>query len=77
MRLKSVLTGFGIGQGAMAVLFAAASLLLPAVAARTGWQAVAAGLDRHAAAGSSMRSGGTPGWLVMVWSLPGMVSPQS
>jgi len=49
MRLKSVLTGFGIVQGAMAVLFAAASLLLTAVAARTGWQAVAAGLDQQAA----------------------------
>ena len=49
MRLKSVLTGFGIVQGAMAVLFAAASLLLTAVAARTGWEAVAAGLDQQAA----------------------------
>lgn len=32
-----------------AVLFAAASLVLIAIAARTGWQAVAAGLDQEAA----------------------------
>ncbi|HET8744273.1 MAG TPA: hypothetical protein VFM98_01615 [Ramlibacter sp.] len=45
MRLKRVLTGFGIVQGAMAVLFAAASVLLTFVAARTGWEAVVDGLD--------------------------------
>jgi hypothetical protein len=45
MRLKFVLTGFGIVQGAMAVLFAAAALLLTYAAARTGWEAAAGGLD--------------------------------
>ena len=49
MRLKALMTGFGVVQGAMAVLFAAASLVLTAVAARTGWDAVAAGLDLEAA----------------------------
>ena len=49
MRLKFVLTGFGVVQGAMAVLFAAASLVLTAIAARTGWDAIAAGLDQEAA----------------------------
>jgi hypothetical protein len=49
MRLKFVLTGFGLVQGAMAVLFAAASLVLTLIAARTGWVAVAAGLDQDAA----------------------------
>jgi hypothetical protein len=49
MRLKLVLTGFGLVQAVMAVLFAAASVVLTAVAARTGWQAVAAGLDQEAA----------------------------
>ena len=49
MRLKAVLTAFGIVQGLMAVLFAAASLLLTLVAARTGWDAVMAGLDKDAA----------------------------
>jgi hypothetical protein len=45
VRLKRVLTAFGVVQGAMAVLFAVASLLLTFVAARIGWEAVAAGLD--------------------------------
>ena len=49
MRLKLVMTGFGLVHGAMAVLFGAASLLLTAVAARTGWEAVAGGLDQQAA----------------------------
>src|SRR6185369_8711210 len=51
MRLKFVLTGFGLVQGVMAMLFGAAALLLTAAAARTGWDAVAAGLDRNAAQG--------------------------
>ena len=49
MRLKAVLTGFGLVQGVMAVLFAAASLLLTLVAARTGWEAAVAGLDQDGA----------------------------
>jgi hypothetical protein len=49
MRMKGVLTAFGVVQGAMAVLFAAASLVLTAIAARTGWDAIAAGLDQEAA----------------------------
>lgn len=49
MRNKPVLASFGIVQGAMAVLFAAAALALTVIAARAGWQAVAGGLDRDAA----------------------------
>lgn len=49
MRLKAVLTGFGLVQGAMAVLFAAAALLLTYAAARTGWEAALAGLDADGA----------------------------
>jgi hypothetical protein len=49
MRLKYVLTGFGIVQGVMAVLFAAAAVLLILAAARTGWEAVQDGLDRESA----------------------------
>ena len=49
MRLKFVLTGFGLVQGVMAVLFAAASLVLTLIAARVGWDAVAAGLDKDGA----------------------------
>jgi hypothetical protein len=49
MRLKFVLTGFGLVQGAMAVLFAAAALLLTYAAARTGWHAAATGLDAEGA----------------------------
>jgi hypothetical protein len=49
MRLKGVLSAFGVVQGVMAVLFAAASLALTLVAARTGWDAVLAGLDKDAA----------------------------
>jgi len=51
MRLKRVLTGFGIVQGAMAVLFAAASLALTGIAARTGWDAVSASFDKEGAQG--------------------------
>lgn len=49
MRLKDVLTVFGVVQGAMAVLFAAASVLLTFAAARTGWEAVRDGLDAQGA----------------------------
>jgi hypothetical protein len=49
VRSRPVLVGFGIVQGVMALLFAAAALLLTVVAARVGWEAVAAGLDRDAA----------------------------
>ena len=49
MRLKSVLTVFGVVQGAMAVLFAAGALMLTYAAARTGWEAMVAGLDVDAA----------------------------
>jgi hypothetical protein len=49
MRLKLVLTGFGLVQGVMAVLFAAASLVLTLIAARVGWDAVVAGLDKDGA----------------------------
>jgi hypothetical protein len=47
--MKAVLGAFAIVQGAMAVLFAAAALVLTAIAARVGWQAVSAGLDMAAA----------------------------
>jgi hypothetical protein len=47
--MKLVLNGFAIAQGAMAVLFAVASLVLMVVAARTGWEAVSNGLDMEAA----------------------------
>jgi hypothetical protein len=49
MRLKFVLTGFGIVQGGMAVLFGAAALMLTYAAARMGWEAVGAGLDADGA----------------------------
>jgi hypothetical protein len=49
MRLKAVLTAFGLVQGVMAVLFGAAALLLTFAAARTGWLAIGAGLDDEAA----------------------------
>jgi hypothetical protein len=51
VRLKLVLTGFGLVQGVMAILFGAAALLLTAAAARTGWDAIANGLDQEAAQG--------------------------
>ncbi|WP_456239077.1 hypothetical protein [Ramlibacter alkalitolerans] len=47
--MKFVLTGFGLVQGVMAVLFAAASLVLTLIAARVGWDAVVAGLDKDGA----------------------------
>ena len=43
--MKLVLSGFAVAQGVMAVLFALASLVLIAVAGRTGWEAVSNGLD--------------------------------
>jgi len=43
---KAVLRSFAVVHAVMAALFAAAALLLIAVAARTGWSAIAAGLDR-------------------------------
>jgi hypothetical protein len=49
MRLKRVLTAFGVVQGFMAVLFAAASLGLTVIAARMGWEAITNGLDGEAA----------------------------
>jgi hypothetical protein len=49
MRLKLVITGFGFAQGVAAVLFAAASVVLTLIAARTGWEAASAGLDKEAA----------------------------
>ena len=43
---KAVLRSFAVVHAVMAALFAAAALLLIAVAARTGWSAIVAGLDR-------------------------------
>ncbi|HET9339595.1 MAG TPA: hypothetical protein VFQ55_11380 [Casimicrobiaceae bacterium] len=48
---RTVLRSFSVIHAIMAVLFAAAALLLIVVAARTGWDAFAAGLDRSSAAG--------------------------
>ena len=47
--MKLLLGAFALVQGLMAVLFAAASLVLTAVAARTGWDAVSSGLDMRSA----------------------------
>jgi hypothetical protein len=47
--MKLVITGFGLVQGVMAVLFAAAAVLLTIAAARTGWDALRAGLDGESA----------------------------
>jgi hypothetical protein len=47
--MKSVLTAFGFAQGVMAVLFLFAALALTFAAARTGWEAIAAGLDTESA----------------------------
>ena len=49
--VKGALRTFALVHAAMAVLFALAALVLIAVAARTGWSALAAGLDRASAAG--------------------------
>jgi hypothetical protein len=47
--MKLVITGFGLVQGVMAVLFAAAAVLLTIAAANTGWDALRAGLDGESA----------------------------
>jgi hypothetical protein len=47
--MKLLLAAFAFAQGAMAFLFALASLALMAIAARVGWGAVAGGLDAAAA----------------------------
>jgi hypothetical protein len=49
--MKAILGAFGIAQGAMAALFALAGMVLTVIAARTGWDAVAAGLDMEGAQG--------------------------
>jgi hypothetical protein len=49
--VKAMLTAFAIVHAAMAALFAASALLLIAVAARTGYDAVAGGVDRASALG--------------------------
>jgi len=49
--LKTLLRLFSIVHGLMALLFACAALVLIVIAARIGWIAVAAGLDRAAAQG--------------------------
>ena len=49
MRMKNVLTAFGVVQGFMAVLFGIAGVGLTVAAARTGWEGFAAGLDKEAA----------------------------
>jgi hypothetical protein len=49
VRLKAVMTAFGLVQGLMAVLFGIAALLLTFAAGRIGWDAIGAGLDRDGA----------------------------
>ena len=49
--VKGVLRSFAFVHAAMAVLFTVAAILLIIVAARTGWAALVAGLDRGSAAG--------------------------
>lgn len=49
--MKIVLRAFSMIHAVMALLFALASLLLMAIAARTGWAAVAGGIDQSAALG--------------------------
>ena len=49
--MKALLRVFATAHGLMALLFACAALLLIAIAARIGWDAAAAGLDRAAAQG--------------------------
>lgn len=49
--MKIVLRAFSMIHAVMALLFALASLLLMAIAARTGWVAVAGGIDQGAALG--------------------------
>lgn len=47
--MKAVLTLFSLIHALVALLFVGAALLLIAVAARVGWQAIASGLDPRAA----------------------------
>ena len=49
--MKTILRLFSTAHALMALLFACAALLLIAIAARIGWAALAAGLDRAAAQG--------------------------
>src|SRR3954469_24343601 len=49
VRMKSILTAFGVVQGFMAVLFGIAGVALTVAAARTGWEGIRAGLDQEAA----------------------------
>ena len=49
--MKALLQLFSTVHALMALLFACAALLLIAIAARIGWSALAAGLDRAAAQG--------------------------
>ena len=49
--MKALLRVFATAHGLMALLFACAALLLIVIAARVGWEAFAAGLDRAAAQG--------------------------
>lgn len=49
--MKIVLRAFSMIHAVMALLFALASLVLMAIAARTGWAAVAGGIDQGAALG--------------------------
>ena len=49
--MKPILRLFSTAHALMALLFACAALLLIAIAARIGWVAVSAGLDRAAAQG--------------------------
>ena len=51
VQVKGLLRTFAFVHAAMALLFALAALLLIVVAARTGWSALVAGLDRGSAAG--------------------------
>lgn len=47
--MKTLLGAFGVVQGVMAALFAAAALLLTVIAARVGWAAARSSLDMAAA----------------------------
>jgi hypothetical protein len=49
VRMKRILTAFGVVQGFMAVLFGIAGVALTVAAARTGWEGIRAGLDQEAA----------------------------
>lgn len=49
--MKTLIRLFATVHGLMALLFAFGAVLLVAIAARVGWQSIAAGLDRAAAQG--------------------------